>query len=143
MPDYAHDMIPCMMIPDNKDWVKFPAYSQIAILAWGVERVYQRNHDKELVKQCLQPLERFHEWYWRERDVTHCGLAAVGSYSSDIQHARFETFDVECNMDGLKLTAHPTRRGDKEGAWYGDLCVPGNTAYLICLLYTSPSPRDS
>ena len=131
MPDYAHDMIPCMMIPDNKDWVKFPAYSQIAILAWGVERVYQRNHDKELVKQCLQPLERFHEWYWRERDVTHCGLAAVGSYSSDIQHARFETFDVECNMDGLNLTAHPTRKGDKEGAWYGDLCVPGNTAYLI------------
>ena len=131
MPDYAHDMIPCMIIPDNRDWVKFPAYSQIAILAWGVERVYQRNHDKELVKQCLQPLERFHEWYWRERDVTRCGLVAVGSYIGVVQHARFETFDVECNMDGLKLTNHPTRKGDKEGAWYGDLCVPGNTAYLI------------
>ena len=48
MPDYAHDMVPCMIIPDNKDWVKFPAYSQIAILAWGVERVYLRNHDKQL-----------------------------------------------------------------------------------------------
>ena len=124
-------MIPCMIEPGNKDWLKYPAFSQIAILAWGVERVYQRNRDKELVRQCLQPLERFHEWYWRERDVTGCGLVAVGAYSGDIQHARFETFDYECNLDGLKLTAHPTRKGDKEGAWYGDLCVPGNTAYLI------------
>ena len=96
-----------------------------------MERVYRQNGDKELVRQCLGPLERFHEWYWRERDVTCCGLAAVGSYSGDIQHARFETFDVECNMDGLKLTTHPTRKSAKEGAWYGDLCVPGNSAYLI------------
>jgi len=34
-------------------------------------------------------------------------------------------------MDELKMTVHPTRRGAKEGAWYGDICVPGNSAYLI------------
>jgi len=131
MPDYAHDMIPCMIEPGKKDWVKYPAYSQIPILAWGVERVYQRNGDKELVRQCLEPLERFHEWYWRERDVTNIGLVAIGSYSGVVQHARFETFDYECNMDGLKMTNHPTRKGEKEGAWYGDICVPGNTSYLV------------
>ncbi len=131
MPDYAHDMIPCMIEPGKKDWVKFPAYSQIPILAWGVERVYQRNGDKELVARCLEPLERFHEWYWRERDVTNIGLVAVGAYSSDTQHARFETFDYECNMDDLKMTHHPTRQGETEGAWYGDICVVGNTSYLI------------
>jgi hypothetical protein len=76
-------------------------------------------------------LERFHEWYWRERDVTNIGLVAVGSYSGVPQHARFETFDYECNMDGLKMTRHPQRRGEKEGAWYGDLCVSGNTSYLV------------
>jgi len=138
MPDYAHDMIPCMIVPGKDDWVQFPAYSQIPILAWGVERVYRRNGDKELVRQCLEPLERFHEWYWRERDVTNIGLVAVGSYSGVTQHARFETFDYECNMDALKMTRHPRRQGPKEGAWYGDICVPGNTAYLIlgekCLL---------
>jgi len=138
MPEYAHDMIPCMIEPGKKDWVKFPAYSQIPILAWGVERVYQRNGDKELVAQCLDPLERFHEWYWRERDVTNIGLVAVGAYSGDTQHARFETFDYECNMDDLKMTHHPTRRGEDEGAWYGDICVVGNTSYLVlgerCLL---------
>ena len=131
MPDYAHDMIPCMIEPGKTDWDKFPAYSQIPILAWGLERVYRRNGDKQLLKDALEPLERFHEWYWRERDVTNVGLVAVGSYSGDIQHGRFETFDFECNLDGLNLTPHPTRKGPNEGAWYGDICAAGNTAYLI------------
>ena len=34
-------------------------------------------------------------------------------------------------MDGLKLTRHPTRKGGKEKDWYGDICVPGNSAYLV------------
>jgi len=131
MPDYAHDMVPCMIQPGNKKWVRFPAYSQIPILAWGVERVYRRNGDKELIKQCLKPLERFHEWYWRERDVTNIGLVAVGSYNPIVQHARWETFDYECNMDALKLTKHPKRKGRNEGKWYGDICVTGNTSFLV------------
>ena len=131
MPSYAQDMVPCMIEPKNNDWLKYPAYSQIPILAWGMERVYQRNRDKELLKQGLPSLERFHEWYWRERDVTQVGLIAVGSYSGVVQHARFETFDYECNLDSLQLTRHPTRQGANEGAWYGDICAAGNTAYLI------------
>jgi len=130
-PAYAHDMLPCMIEPKKNDWLKFPAYSQIPILAWGLERVYQRNRDRELLQQSLAPLERFHEWYWRERDVTQVGLIAVGAYSGVVQHARFETFDYECNLDSLKLTPHPGRRGADEGAWYGDICAAGNTAYLI------------
>jgi glycogen debranching enzyme len=31
----------------------------------------------------------------------------------------------------MRMTAHPTRKGPGEGTWYADLCVPGNTAYLI------------
>jgi putative isomerase len=146
-PAYAHDMVSCMIEPQNETkWLEYPAYSQIPILAWGVERVYRRNGDKELVRQCLGPLERFHEWYWRERDVTNNGLVAVGAYSGDIQHGRFETFDYECNLDGLKLTVHPTRKGEKEGAWYGDICAAGNTAYLIMgersLVYLAEATGD-
>jgi hypothetical protein len=96
-----------------------------------MERAYRRNCDAKLLEQGLAPLERFHEWYWRERDVTDVGLIAVGSYSGDIQHARFETFDYECNLDTLKLSAHPSRTGAGEGAWYGDICAAGNTAYLV------------
>ena len=34
-------------------------------------------------------------------------------------------------MDDLQLTRHPARNGPGEGMWYGDICVPGNTAYLV------------
>lgn len=131
MPTYARDMVPCMIEPKNEDWLRYPAYSQIPILAWGMERVHGRNRDLQLIRQGLAPLERFHEWYWRERDVTDVGLIAVGSYSGDLQNARCETFDNECNLDELKLTEHPTRTGAGGGAWYGDICAAGNTAYLI------------
>ena len=71
-PAYAHNMVPCMIEPRGnvKPWYEYPAYSQIPILGWGLERVYQRNGDKGLLRQSLAPLEKFHEWYWRERDVT-------------------------------------------------------------------------
>jgi len=128
MPDYARDMITVAIKTAPQDERQF---SQIPILAWGVERVYQRNGDRELLTQCLGRLERFHDWYWRERDVTDVGLIAVGSYSGIVQHARWETFDYDCAMDDQRLTPHPVRKGPNEGAWYADLCVPGNTAYLI------------
>lgn len=128
MPDYAQDMITVAIKTAPQEVRQF---SQIPILAWGVERVYRRNGDRQLLKQCLGRLERFHDWYWRERDVTNIGLVTVGSYSGIVQHARWETFDYECNMDDLKLTNHPSRKGSAEGAWYGDICVTGNTSYLI------------
>ena len=128
MPEYAHDMVTVAVKTDPQPVRQF---SQIPILAWGVERVFSRNADKELLKQCLPRLEKFHEWYWRERDVTNIGLCTVGAYTGNIQHARWETFDYECNMDDLKLTVHPKRKGPGEGKWYGDTLVTGNTSYLI------------
>lgn len=128
MPDYAQDMITVAIKTAPQEVRQF---SQIPILAWGVERVYRRNGDKQLLEQCLGRLERFHDWYWRERDLNSIGLVTVGSYSGKLQHARWETFDYECNMDNLKLTAHPSRKGPSEGAWYGNICVTGNTSYLI------------
>jgi putative isomerase len=127
-PEYARDMITVAIKTEPQEQRQF---SQIPILAWGVERVYQRNGDTELLKQCLPRLERFHDWFWRERDLHGNGLITLGAYTGVLQHARWETFDYECNMDGMKMTVHPTRRGPGEGAWYADICVPGNTAYLI------------
>lgn len=125
-PTFMHGMIDNHISPGGGR-----LFSQIPILAWGMERVYQRNGDKELLRQGLAPLERFHDWYWRERDVTDVGLIALGSYDGNTQNARFETFDFECNLDGLKMTPHPARKGAGEGAWYGDICASGNTAYLV------------
>lgn len=138
-PDFMHGMVANFIAPfdgnqyfPGKEWKTFPAFSQAPLLAWGMERVYQRNNDIELVRLGLQPLEEFHEWYWRERDVTGCGLIGVGSYSGDVQHARFETYDHEVDLDGLKMTPHPGRKsGPENGPWYGDILIPANTAYLL------------
>lgn len=127
-PEYARDMITVAIKTEPQEVRQF---SQIPILAWGLERVYRRNGDKELLRQCVGRLERFHQWYWRERDLHGNGLITVGAYTGEVQHARWETFDYECNMDGLGMTPHPTRKGKSERAWYGDICVPGNNAYLI------------
>jgi putative isomerase len=127
-PECARDMITVAIKTAPQEVRQF---SQIAILAWGVERVYQRNGDRELLKQSLGRLERFHDWYWRERDLHDNGLITLGAYTGTLQHAKWETFDYECNMDGMKMTAHPTRKGPNEGTWYADICVPGNSAYLI------------
>jgi len=129
----ARDMITGVIKSGNqaqRDW------SQIPIIAWGLERVYRRNGDKELLNQALPRVEKFYDWYWRERDLHGNGLICVGTYTPEsvtkrVQHSRWETFDLEINMDGLKLTVHPSRKGPREKAWYGDLCVPGNNAYLI------------
>jgi glycogen debranching enzyme len=128
MPAYAHDMVTVAIKTAPQEVRQF---SQIPILAWGVERVYQRNGDRELLQQCLGRLERFHDWFWRERDLHGNGLLVVGAYTGKLQHAKWETFDYECNMDDMRMTVHPTRKGPGDGVWYGDVCVPGNTAYLV------------
>ena len=138
-PSFMHGMIANFMAPFNspkdrpgKEWETFPAYSQAPLLAWGMERVFLRNHDKELLRTGLQPLEDFHEWYWRERDVTGCGLIGVGAYSGEAQHARYETYDSEVDLDHVVLTPHPVRAaGPQNGAWYSDILIPANTAYLL------------
>jgi glycogen debranching enzyme len=138
-PAFMHGMIANFIAPfdapgarDGKQWRDFPAYSQAPLLAWGMERVFRRNGDKQLLRSGLASLESFHEWYWRERDITDIGLIGVGSYSGDAQHARYETYDREVDLDGLKMMPHPARpAGPDNGPWYGDIAIPANTAYLL------------
>ena len=138
-PDEMHGMIANFIAPDGapdgrdgKQWRKFPAYSQAPLLAWGMERVFARNGDLQLLREGLAPLEQFHEWYWRERDIYGVGLVGVGAYSGDAQHARYETYDKEVDLDGLRMVPHPGRpHGPNNGPWYGDIAIPANTAYLL------------
>jgi glycogen debranching enzyme len=138
-PDFMRGMVANFIAPfdapkerDGKEWRTFPAYSQAPLLAWGMERVYLRNGDRALLRAGLAPMESFHEWYWSERDITSIGLIGVGAYSGDAQHARYETYDREVDLDGLKMIPHPGRpAGPDNGNWYGNIAIPANTAYLL------------
>jgi glycogen debranching enzyme len=139
MPATRHGMIANFIAPyggskerDGIRWKTAPAYSQAPLLAWGMERVFHRNGDKELLRAGLAPLEAFHEWYWRERDLTGVGLVGVGSYSGVMEEARYETYDQEVDLDTVKLVPHPGQAsGADNGLWYGDIAIPSNTAYLL------------
>jgi glycogen debranching enzyme len=138
-PAFMHGMVANFMAPfdapgarDGKQWREFPAYSQAPLLAWGMERVFRRNGDRDLLRTGLAPLESFHEWYWRERDIAGIGLIGVGAYSGDTQQARYETYDREVDLDSLRMIAHPGRAASPDnGAWYGDIAIPANTSYLL------------
>jgi glycogen debranching enzyme len=138
-PDFMHGMVANFIAPfgekgrlDGTLWRTHPAYSQDPLLAWGMERVYLRSHDKELLRAGLVPLENFHEWYWRERDITNIGLVGVGAYSGNTQQARYEAYDHEVDLDGLKMIPHPGRAtGAENGNWYGDIAVPSVSSYLL------------
>jgi len=138
-PEFMHGMVANFMAPydapgsrDGKQWRTFPAYSQAPLLAWGMERVYLRNGDKELLRAGLVPLESFHDWYWRERDLMNLGLIGVGAYSGVAQEARYETYDREVDLDDLRMISHPGRpAGEDNGKWYGDIAIPANSAYLL------------
>jgi hypothetical protein len=138
-PDYARGMIAGHIAPDSgppgfngKEWRTRPVFSQAPLLAWGIERVYRRNRDLDLIRAALPHLEAFHDWYWRERDLEGLGMVTVGSYDGVVQHACYETYDHEVDLDSLALTSHPGRRpGVDNGPWYGDIYIPANTAYLL------------
>jgi len=58
VPEYAQDMITVAIKTFPQEVRQF---SQIPILAWGLERVYQRNGDKKLLEQCLPRIEKWHK----------------------------------------------------------------------------------
>jgi hypothetical protein len=154
-PDFSHGMIANFIAPDNgppgftgKRWLTFPAYSQAPLIAWGVDRVFRRNRDLDLVRAALPHLEAFHDWYWRERDLDGVGMVTVGSYDGVLQDARYETYDNEVDLDTLKLIPHPGRAaGAGNGPWYGTIYIPANTAYLLlseqCLIRLAEAAGDA
>ena len=122
------------MVPNSlRDWPP-EGFSQIPILAWGVEQVYNQTGDRKLLEQSLPYLLAFDEWYSTERDVDNDGLIEYGTYKpvgkvDMVQTARYETFDFFPPLDNMKLTKHPTRLDG--GEWYGNVEGVEQTCFLL------------
>ncbi len=126
---YRYGMVPNYL----KDWPPF-GYSQIPILAWGVEQVYRQTGDRKLLEESLPYLIAFDNWYSTERDTDNDGLIEYGAYkpvgkAGMLQTARYETFDYFPSMDSMKLTKHPTRA--EGGEWYGNVEGVEQTCFLL------------
>jgi len=126
---YRYGMVPCTTNPDLPQ----PGFSQIPILAWGCQMVFNQTNDRELLDLCLPYLDKFLTWYATERDVDNDGLIEYGAYKESsiadlLQTARFETFDFHATLDELQLTKHPTR--GTGGEWYGNIEGVDQTSFL-------------
>lgn len=136
-PDYAH-----WMVANTINTQRATPFSQSeCIIAWAMERIHARNGDDVIVTEGIERLEKYHDWYWNERDIENIGLVGVGTYAqlfpgssydkdeeSRVQSARFESFDFQPALDDLELTPHPRRGGH---AMYGTVYLPDATAFLI------------
>jgi len=126
---YRYGMVPNFMV----SWPPV-GYSQIPILAWGIQSVYRQTNDRSLVERALPYLVAFDEWYSTERDVDNDGLVEYGAYKplggADMyQTAKFETFDLHATLDHMKLTKHPSRA--EGGEWYGNVEGVEQTCFLL------------
>ena len=129
---YRYGMVPCTtkpQLPSQDD-----GFSQIPILGWGCQKVFQQTNDPELLELCVPYLDAFLHWYSTERDTDNDGLIEYGAYkkcsiADIVQTARFETFDFQATLDNLKLTKHPRR--DSGGPWYGNIEGVDQTCFLL------------
>jgi hypothetical protein len=127
---YRYGMVPCTTTPELPQG----GFSQIPILAWGCQKVFQQTNDPELLELCLPYLDAFLHWYSTDRDKDNDGLIEYGAYkkcsiADIVQTARFETFDHHATLDNLKLTEHPRR--DSGGPWYGNIEGVDQTCFLL------------
>ena len=131
VPDYARGMIQHGFTPHKFLSKKFEGNTCGPWLAWGVERIFDHTGDEALAREALPHLERYHDWFWRERDMDGIGLISQGAYGTDqVQTMRDESgYDFAPDMDELAYIQHP--RFPERGHAYGNLYGVTNTAYLI------------
>lgn len=68
--------------------------SKPALAAWAVWNIYQQNHDKQFIKEMYPKLVAYHEWWYRNRDHNHNGLAEYGSMVSEANWKRDESGNI-------------------------------------------------
>ena len=131
VPEHARGMIQHGFSAESFLPTKFQGNSCGPWLAWGVERIFNHTGDDVLAREALPHLERYHDWWWRERDPDGIGLIAPGAYGTTrVQAMRDDSgYDFAADMDELAYIQHP--RFPERGSAYGNLYGVTNTAYLI------------
>lgn len=125
----GYGMIPGVVVTDrSSDFFTFK-YTQLPLTAWGVWMVYGQEGDRAFVRESLPYLRKYHRWYVSERDIDGDLLIEVGSYTGEVQHARFEGLDFKPSLDRMRMT---NRQGQLTGdRWYGDVELVEMTCFVI------------
>lgn len=74
--------------------------SKPALAAWAVWNIYEQNHDKQFIAEMYPKLVAYHEWWYRNRDHNHNGLAEYGSMVSDANWERDDEGNIVKDSHG-------------------------------------------
>ena len=88
-----------------------------------MERIFDHTGDASLAREALPHLERYHDWFWRERDMDGIGLISQGAYGTDqVQTMRDESgYDFTPDMDELASLQLPS------GGWCSHVWGKGHS----------------
>lgn len=98
----ANGMIPdCIYLHESEDnWRN----SKPPLATWAALKIYQSTKDKRFLRQLYPRLVRYHDWWYRERDHEHNGLAEYGSTDGTTLAAKWESgMDNAARFDGIKM----------------------------------------
>ncbi|MBL8968869.1 MAG: hypothetical protein JNG85_17835 [Spirochaetaceae bacterium] len=99
--------------------------SKPPLAAWAVSRILAKTGDLGFVREVLPALERYHAWWYAERDQDGNGLCEYGSTDGSLEAARWESgMDDAARFDGALMA----RSG--EAAWSMDRESVDLNAYL-------------
>jgi putative isomerase len=96
------------------------------LAAWAVETIFERDGDLDFVRETLPRLERYHRWWYAQRDHDGNGICEFGSTDGTRIAAAWESgMDNAVRFDDAKMV----RNG--EAAWSMDRESVDLNAYLV------------
>ncbi len=100
--------------------------SKPPLATWAVLAVYRATGDTQFVAEMFDKLLRYHQWWYRDRDHDHDGLAEYGATDGTREAAGWES-----GMDNAVRFDSATVIQNSEGAWSFDQ----ESVDLNCYLY--------
>lgn len=119
----ADGMIPdlvCLHAKDN-NWRN----TKPPLATWAALKIYHANGDKAFLRALYPKLERYHDWWFANRDHMHDGLVEYGSSDGTLKAAKWES-----GMDDDARFDHATMLQNGEHAWSMDQESVDLNAYL-------------
>ncbi|TCP29607.1 putative isomerase [Scopulibacillus darangshiensis] len=119
------------------------------LAAWGVWKVYQKTQDKSFLKEMYPKLVLYHDWWYKNRDHDHNGIAEYGATvdpANNSPEAALEAAAWESGMDnaprfdqdfGIKILKNYDKKGQLVGYSLSQESVDLNVYLYAEKLYLS------
>jgi len=80
--------------------------------AWAIWEVFQYSQDTEFLKELFPKIEKYHDWWYKYRDINSNGICEYGSTDGTLKAAKWESgMDNAVRFDEVKMIKNTTVGG--------------------------------